>query len=168
MKLSTGLEILSIPDYSTRLDGTQKVRWRAWIEALRSGKYQQARKRLRTDVGFCCLGVICEMAVAEGFSHWGDGVDAGTFFSGLNESGACTELPDSTAVLYGLPMGAGFRVDVDACHKFCFASHTPRPCLAELNDGEAATFEDIALILETALAGGFNPALGKDRDWAED
>src|SRR5687767_12329689 len=38
-----------------------------WLEALRSGKYKQARLRMRhpngagTEDGFCCLGVLCEV-----------------------------------------------------------------------------------------------------------
>lgn len=34
-----------------------------WTEALRSGEYEQARGYLRTDNGYCCLGVLCEVAV---------------------------------------------------------------------------------------------------------
>ena len=37
-----------------------------WLEALRSGKYRQKKKALRTDLGFCCLGVLVD--VAEGGS----------------------------------------------------------------------------------------------------
>jgi hypothetical protein len=34
----------------------------AWITALRSGKFQQARGALRTPTNkFCCLGVLCEL-----------------------------------------------------------------------------------------------------------
>ena len=33
----------------------------AWIEALRSGKYKQARSALRTNEGHCCLGVYAEV-----------------------------------------------------------------------------------------------------------
>lgn len=34
--------------------------WKAkWVEALRSGAYPQARKRLRTTQGFCC--VLCDI-----------------------------------------------------------------------------------------------------------
>lgn len=38
-----------------------------WIEALRSGKYLQKRGALRKvsasgSVGYCCLGVLCEVA----------------------------------------------------------------------------------------------------------
>lgn len=39
-----------------------------WVEALRSGKYAQGMRCLRdasTDT-YCCLGVLCEIAVEEG------------------------------------------------------------------------------------------------------
>lgn len=33
-----------------------------WVEALRSGKYEQGEYQLRTeDDKFCCLGVLCEV-----------------------------------------------------------------------------------------------------------
>lgn len=32
-----------------------------WVAALRSGKYQQDSGRLRTEKGFCCLGVLCDV-----------------------------------------------------------------------------------------------------------
>jgi len=31
-----------------------------WLDALRSGKYQQTPGRLRDGNGYCCLGVVCE------------------------------------------------------------------------------------------------------------
>lgn len=34
---------------------------RLWIEALHSGKYQQAYGKLRRNDGFCCLGVACDI-----------------------------------------------------------------------------------------------------------
>lgn len=43
-----------------------------WAEALRSGKYEQGREQLSTQYEhedsprFCCLGVLCEVAKAEG------------------------------------------------------------------------------------------------------
>lgn len=33
-----------------------------WVAALRSGEYAQTRQRLADDDGFCCLGVLCEIA----------------------------------------------------------------------------------------------------------
>jgi hypothetical protein len=38
-----------------------------WIVALRSGKYQQAKDRLRTDGGYCCLGVLCDITDPKGW-----------------------------------------------------------------------------------------------------
>lgn len=38
-----------------------------WVDALRSGKYDQGISVLRDkDNKFCCLGVLCELAVKEG------------------------------------------------------------------------------------------------------
>lgn len=37
-----------------------------WVEMLRSGKYEQGKNRLRgIDNKYCCLGVLCELAVQE-------------------------------------------------------------------------------------------------------
>ena len=39
-----------------------------WVGALRSGEYKQGRSILynREDNTFCCLGVLCDLAVKEG------------------------------------------------------------------------------------------------------
>ena len=37
-----------------------------WVEALRSGKYEQTRGALRKGDWFCCLGVACELAIESG------------------------------------------------------------------------------------------------------
>lgn len=36
-----------------------------WIEALRSGRFSQTREKLRDENGYCCLGVVCELAGIE-------------------------------------------------------------------------------------------------------
>ncbi len=41
----------------------------AWVAALRSGKYKQGRGYLRTNKGFCCLGVFCDLRNPEGWVH---------------------------------------------------------------------------------------------------
>ena len=38
-----------------------------WIAALRSGKYQQSWGALRGYDGYCCLGVLCDVADPEGW-----------------------------------------------------------------------------------------------------
>lgn len=52
-----------------------------WVEALRSGKYPQARGHLRTDSGYCCLGVALDLINPNNWKSmpcgsvfgWGDG-----------------------------------------------------------------------------------------------
>lgn len=38
---------------------------RTWAEALRSGEYEQTQGALHNEYGYCCLGVLCELAVKE-------------------------------------------------------------------------------------------------------
>lgn len=38
--------------------------FRAWLKALRSGKYDQTTGRLEDENGFCCLGVACNELIA--------------------------------------------------------------------------------------------------------
>ena len=38
-----------------------------WIEALRSGKYEQCRGALRKGDTFCCLGVACDLIDKDGW-----------------------------------------------------------------------------------------------------
>jgi hypothetical protein len=49
----------------TPLDMDPGIRAR-WTAALRSGDYEQGRGALRTDYGFCCLGVLCDLAARDG------------------------------------------------------------------------------------------------------
>lgn len=58
-----------------------------WLTALRSGTYVQAREHLHTPEGFCCLGVLCDVAGAEWkknvfgnmIPRWPGGVSMGFF-----------------------------------------------------------------------------------------
>jgi hypothetical protein len=34
-----------------------------WVAALRSGEYKQGKRQLRNRGKFCCLGVLCDLAV---------------------------------------------------------------------------------------------------------
>jgi len=34
---------------------------RKWVVALKSGKYKQARSRLKNGDNYCCLGVLCNL-----------------------------------------------------------------------------------------------------------
>jgi len=37
-----------------------------WVAALRSGEYKQIRGTLHNNDGYCCLGVLCDLAVKHG------------------------------------------------------------------------------------------------------
>lgn len=52
-----------------------------WVEALRSGKYQQTKNVLRNDKGFCCVGVALDLVDSKG---WGKEISISEF--GLNEA----------------------------------------------------------------------------------
>ena len=41
-----------------------------WIEALKSGQYEQGKRRLRTGDKFCCLGVLCDLHAIETGRAW--------------------------------------------------------------------------------------------------
>lgn len=41
-----------------------------WIEALRSGNYQQGKGHLRTGDAYCCLGVLCDLHARETGQRW--------------------------------------------------------------------------------------------------
>lgn len=39
---------------------------RLWVEALESGEFEQGRECLAQNGKYCCLGVACEVAIANG------------------------------------------------------------------------------------------------------
>jgi hypothetical protein len=48
-----------------------KTNIRKWVKALRSGKYKQTSGTLKDDVGYCCLGVACDVFAKEtGKGKW--------------------------------------------------------------------------------------------------
>lgn len=47
-----------------------------WLEALRSGEYQQGRRSLHADGSYCCLGVLCDISNLDTWKHRVDGIYA--------------------------------------------------------------------------------------------
>jgi hypothetical protein len=41
-----------------------------WIDALRSGEYEQGSEKLRSVSGYCCLGVLCDLYAQEHNTEW--------------------------------------------------------------------------------------------------
>ena len=55
-----------------------------WVAALRSGHYKQGPSALRRDDRFCCLGVLCDLAVQDGVANWFT-IASGDYTSCLDE-----------------------------------------------------------------------------------
>jgi hypothetical protein len=70
-----------------------------WIAALRSGEYKQGTAHLNNKGKFCCLGVLCDLAVKEGEVE----VEVDTYDLRVYYDGCITLLPRSVVVWAGLP-----------------------------------------------------------------
>lgn len=70
-----------------------------WVDALRSGKYQQIHGALRDKVGFCCLGVGCDIS---GLGIWDED---GCYKVGDEVRGG--ELPEAVANWLGIMTHCG-------------------------------------------------------------
>jgi hypothetical protein len=105
-----------------------------WINALRSGEYKQGKHYLREEDRFCCLGVLCDIAIKMGIP-----LEANMEFSGRFVYGKDTQyLPQVVQKWAGL------------YDKNPIVSHLSNS-LAQLNDHNDMTFEDIANAIELGL-----------------
>jgi hypothetical protein len=105
------------PDFKTK-----------WLDALRSGEYSQAGGFLRTDFGFCCLGVACDVLNADGW--WRNSGAFGRIYDWANAEGGVHD----NEVSGGLP----------------FIDNKIAGYLANTND-RGASFEEIADWIEENL-----------------
>lgn len=117
----------------------QREHRKLWVEALRSGKYEQGTDDLRLDGGaMCCLGVACEIS---GLGHWDNG---GRYVTETDRhTGELNPDSDMTDWL-GLASGAGSFGQFD--------EHDRRESLAHLND-TGKSFSEIADIIESEPEG---------------
>lgn len=76
----------------------------SWRQALLSGKYTQTKHRLARKVGdqthYCCLGVLCELALQAGVSLTKEELS-----SGFSYGGERTRLPPEVRTWSGLNYG---------------------------------------------------------------
>lgn len=119
-----------------------------WLAALRSGEYEQTDGMLLKVTGerkqHCCLGVLCELAVAEGVipparlvENWDGTQKIGQFGDRLEEGTLPAEVSEWSGVDdYGHYAAV---VDEDGIEY--------TPFLTEIND-EGASFAEIADIIE--------------------
>lgn len=101
-----------------------------WVDALRSGKYKQGRYSLNKNGKFCCLGVACEVAAANGVPLK---VTKNKKFTLYNAQRAF--LPDAVIVWLGFNKEKSGEFE---------------GALMEENDTHRQTFEQIVKIIEEA------------------
>lgn len=109
-----------------------------WVLALESGQYTQARKslaRLNTNgtYSYCCLGVLCEVAVATGLEVDVDEVDAMKLYGGYG-----TLPPAEVFAWLGLDLGIVRDILLP------FPESNQEIYAADLNDGFGWNFGQIA------------------------
>lgn len=138
----------------------------AWLQALRGRKYQQTTGTLfdagPESMGFCCLGVLCDLAVKAGiiqaptiisnFAHYGvEGDISSSVLPKVVMKWAGMESPNPD-VLYTYDEGCNCEYD-QGCN-----AEPPEDCpndpnyrdLADINDNHAS-FEEIAALIEEQL-----------------
>ena len=117
-----------------------------WVRALRSGKYTQATGALRTDDGFCCLGVLCDVYDSDKWKTKEDKDKDDERWSYADEGD--NYLYDTKEVL---PVHITRIARLAAqSPEVPYGIEGEMKSLASLNDG-GATFTEIADLIETHL-----------------
>lgn len=115
---------------------------RRWIERLRSGQYRQGKNLLHNpgDDTYCCLGVLCEIAVEDGVITK-NGERLGTVFGDSTTflSSAVLQWADLNPAYPGVAI-----TDPES-------SNSSLTSLAYMNDDRGLDFNEIADIIEEQL-----------------
>lgn len=134
---------------------------RKWVDALRSGKYQQTTGKLSDGQAYCCLGVACEVAIESGLDlakkPYGDpskNEEKSVEYVGPDGDGSGGELPNAVATWLGFTYK-----DDDEDRRFPLSDpylpspEHPRFTAIEWNDDEKADFAKIADLIEQNYLG---------------
>ena len=123
----------------------------AWVNALRSGKYEQGSERLRSVSGYCCLGVLCDIYAKETNTEWEFRGNEETnlqpmdywYFDDQSEF-----LPESVMDWAGLSLNCPVvKIDVEEDDEDPWFYNEG---LADLNDS-GYTFNDLSKLIEAQL-----------------
>lgn len=107
-----------------------------WVDALESGEYKQSNNELRNSLGFCCLGVLCDLhEKATGKHFWN--LDMWNDFRYFGESGI---LPIEVIQWSGVQ---DFNPSIEY--------EGEERDLAGLNDDARLSFKQIAAIIKEQL-----------------
>ena len=113
-----------------------KARWRA---ALESKKYPQCTGRLRSGAGFCCLGVLGDLAVEDGVASW----DGWSLTVKATAQAELNSFPGSL-LKWAFEVEPGFPIDTNNFH---YSTDLEQECLTKINDS-GLTFPEISKLIE--------------------
>lgn len=119
-----------------------------WLTALRSGEYQQTTGTLRSPNGYCCLGVLCDLAVKAGVEV---SVAKAEYSENTIYGGLMSTLPRPVREWAGMVSDSGNLVDVIEIAEYENDEEIDVEyayTLIDLNDGAGYTFEQIADVIE--------------------
>jgi len=108
---------------------------KAWVAALLSGEYKQGKFYLRHEDKYCCLGVLCELAVK-----------AGVIVPGKPSLGSADKVTVYVGETKTLPREVAWWAGVGANPQMSSTGHT----LGYLNDN-GMKFPDIAELIRANL-----------------
>lgn len=114
-----------------------KKRIQQWVNALRSGNYQQGQGALRSEDTYCCLGVACDVS---GLGKWRRNPGGGYYTHFYYDS--IDTLPDVVANWYGLTSTDPTVITREG------NGPGAQGKLTSLNDTRGYTFERIADAIE--------------------
>ncbi len=106
---------------------------RLWVKALRSGRYKQGTEYLKSETGYCCLGVLCNITGAS----WRHEKDSGDLVPYLGGKMIGRDETPSGLLGGGFLLKTGMR-------------HTTQEHLARMNDA-GTTFKEIADYIDKRL-----------------
>lgn len=121
-----------------------------WLTALRSGKYKQATGSLQTsDNKFCCLGVLCELAVEAGVIERKQSSPEYAYrYKPLPREDGMSVYGSSTGLFREVMDWAGIETAAASYETSVEPNDIDRN-LVGLNDGLRHSFEQIADVVET-------------------
>lgn len=121
-----------------------------WVARLRSGLYPQGKTFLENNGQFCCLGVLCQIAVEAGVIGRIANSDGLVRFGDLSDPSTINDATSNTVLPYKVSIWADLEGESDPCVK-----HEPGPrgqsSLSYLNDTVNADFDQIADAIEQSL-----------------
>lgn len=111
-----------------------------WVQALRSGEYQQSRNSLRRNGGYCCLGVLCDLYAKEHNVEWQ-----------INPKYAPNEQYQLNGCNYMLPSEVVTWAELESQDPGFKKDETEDTLLSYLNDHLKLNFNQIAQVIEEQL-----------------